>query len=96
MPLKEIKYEAALRFSEDADDNQQIAGQADDRCYDNPSNREDIGFEGFFCAPVARHQDVARCNQTTGYDDDVSAVHQDADGAINAVGYSAHIDGCIG
>ena len=85
-----------LPFTEDADDYQEVADQADDRCHDNPSNRENIGFEGLFITTGTSHQRIpcyyyqARCY------DDVATGHKDTDGMFNAVEYSVHIDECIG
>ena len=66
MPLKEIKYEAALRFSDDADNNQQIAGEAEHRGNDDSAGREDVGIEGLFRAAWACHQQVSDANQDAG------------------------------
>ena len=64
MPLKEIKYEAVLRFSEDADDNQQVTSEAKHRGNDDSASREDVGIESLLRAARASHQQVA-----DGYED---------------------------
>ena len=66
MPLKDFKYNADLRFSEDADDNQQITSEAEHRGNDDSSSREDVGIEGLLRAARACHQQIADSNQDAG------------------------------
>ena len=78
MPLKEIKYEAALCFSEDAGDNQQVTSEAKHRGNDDSAGREDVGIEGLLRAARASHQQVSDANQDAGRNQNAATGQKDA------------------
>ncbi len=61
-----------LLLSEDADDNQQVAGEAKHGGNDNSTGGEDVGIEGLLRATRARHQQVADDYQDTGCNQDAT------------------------
>ena len=80
-----------LFFPQDADDDQQVACEAEHGGNDDSAGSEDVGIERLRRASWAGHQDVASCYQHTGHNQD-AATGRDATGGVVRV---VHIDGCI-
>ena len=78
MPLKVIKCEAVLCFSEDAYDNQQVTGETEHRGNDDSAGREDVGIESLLRAARASHQQVADGYEDAGNNQDAATGQENA------------------
>ena len=85
---KDNKHGVTLFFTENGDDNQQVAGKAEHGGNDNSAGREDVGVEGLLRAARPRHQQVACGNEDTGSNEDAATGQEDFNQIV-------HIGECI-
>ena len=82
-------------FAEDANDYQDITGEAEQGCNDDAARREDVGIEGLLRAARPRHQQVADGDEDAGDNEDAATGQQETEETSGVICCGVHIDECI-